>query len=744
MEPRRQAVVQLCGEAIGAEQRCTDRNVCRAQRAKRYAGDEGANHLLRHMRRSKLEQTRTIPGRLKKMIKAWGCLFGALLALSAGARAPVPHLAAPVNKAGAAAASANAIAAAQQADRDFLAARDAFKAGDANKLDKLAAGLSTYPLAPYVRYWQLKLRLDDADPDTVRQFLADNRDSLLADRMRTQWLKSLGRKASWEIFAQEFPLLSEQDIELACYRLQQRFTTQPAEAMAEAKRFWATGADTPDSCEPLFGAMIDKGVLNDRDLWARFELAAEAGNFALAQRVNARLPVTHQIAPKDLERANKDPDRLLSKVEFKGATVSGRELALYGLYRSIGRAGRGSLESVGDIWKKVRSQLPRKNAEVGNAAIAYASARRLAPDALAWFHEAGASPLSDAQLVWKVRAALREQAWGDVLSAIDAMSAGQQLDPAWRYWKARGLAAKGRAAEARAALEFLSYDVSFYGLLASEETGLTDLPKSEPVVPTPSELADIDTLPSVQRMLKFYQLDLRPEALREWIWTIRNFDDRQRLIAAQYALSKGLIDRAINTADTTVQRHDFALRYMTPYHDALVGAAHQTGVDEALIFGLVRQESRFRADAISAAGAVGLMQLMPPTAKWVAKQLGQRDYLPSQIGDVATNARFGTFYFKYWLDKFDNLAPLAVAGYNAGPGRAQAWRAKRPIEGAIYAETIPFNETRDYVKRVLANSVVYARQAGVASSLKQILAVIPPRGGRMDEVAATGQVETEK
>ncbi|MEP6702663.1 MAG: transglycosylase SLT domain-containing protein, partial [Betaproteobacteria bacterium] len=124
--------------------------------------------------------------------------------------------------------------------------------------------------------------------------------------------------------------------------------------------------------------------------------------------------------------------------------------------------------------------------------------------------------------------------------------------------------------------------------------------------------------------------------------------------------------------------------------------------------------------------------------------LGESDYRPSQIGDIATNARFGTFYFKYWLDKFDNLPLLAVAGYNAGPGRAQAWRAKRSIEGAIYAETIPFNETRDYVKKVLANAVVYARQSGVTSSLKQLLAVIPPRGGRMDEVAATGQAETEK
>ena len=630
-------------------------------------------------------------------------------------------------------------------DGNFLIARDAFRAGDAAKLDKLVPQLEGHVLAPYARYWQLKARIDDADPDAVRRFINDNRDSLLADRLRNDWLKALGKRGTWELFTQEYPLAREEDTELVCYALQQRTTTQRAEALAEAKRLWFTGSETPDACEPLFDALLEKGMLNERDAWTRFELAADAGNFPLAHRINAKLAAQHQIAPKDLERANRDPELLLSRNEFKGATVNGRELALYALQRAVSRTPRGSLESVAGAWRRARSQLPPGVAHAGNGIIAYAAARRLAADALAWYREAATAKLSDNQLAWKVRAALREQAWDDVLGAVNAMSATQQQDPAWRYWKARALNARGQAAAAHELLEGLAYDVSFYGLLAAEETGVASSVKSEPVLPTPADLADLDSLPSVQRMLKFYQLELRPEALREWIWTIRNFDDRQRLIAAQYALSRGLFDRAINTADTTVQRHDFALRYLAPYKEVVGDAARQAGLDEALVFGLIRQESRFRADAISSAGAVGLMQLMPPTAKWVAKQLGKADYRPSQIGDVATNARFGSFYFKYWLDKFDNLPLLAIAGYNAGPGRAQAWRSARPIEGAIYAETIPFNETRDYVKKVLANAMLYARQFGTAGpSLKQRLAVIPPRGGRMDEIAAVGQVETEK
>ena len=632
-----------------------------------------------------------------------------------------------------------------QSDRDFLAAREAYRAGDLQKLDKLAPLLDRHPLAPYVRYWQLNARLDDIDPGAVRGFLATYADTPLADRLRNQWLKSLAKTGAWGLFQDEYPLAIDEDTELVCYALQRRLATERAEALAEAKRLWFVGGDTPDSCEPLFDAMLDKGTLNERDVWARFQLAAANGNFALAQRINARLDVAHQVAPKDLERANRDPVRLLAKREFKGATVSGRELALYSLQRALARGSKGGPDGVGEAWKKARHQLPHSVAQAGNGAIAYAAARRLQPDALSWYRDAGNVPMSDQQLAWRVRTALREQAWDEVLLAIGAMSPAQQQDPAWRYWKARAYTVGGQASEAKALLDSLAQDVSFYGLLACDEAGVDAVPKSDPVAATADELASLDALPSVQRMLKFYQFDLRPEALREWIWTIRNYDDRQRLIAAQYALSKGLFDRAINTADTTVLRHDFALRYMAPYKDALQLAAKQTGVDEALVFGLVRQESRFRAEAVSSAGAVGLMQLMPPTARWVAKQLGQVDYRPSQIGDVSTNARFGTYYFKYWLERFDNLSLLAVAGYNAGPGRAQAWRGAKPLEGAIYAETIPFNETRDYVKKVLANAVVYSRQFGMAGpTLKQRLAVIPPRGGRMEEVAAVGQAETEK
>lgn len=205
-------------------------------------------------------------------------------------------------------------------------------------------------------------------------------------------------------------------------------------------------------------------------------------------------------------------------------------------------------------------------------------------------------------------------------------------------------------------------------------------------------------------------MDLRTEALREWSWTIRGFTDAQLLAAAEVARRNGLYDRAINTANKTVSQHDFSLRFLSPHRQSLKKILQQHTLDEAWVYGLIRQESRFIADIKSHAGAVGLMQLMPATSQWVAKQLGIQNFRQHLVTDVNTNLRLGTYYLKHVLSTLDNQPLLASAAYNAGPGRARRWRDQtRPLEGAIYAETIPFNETRDYVKKVLKNSMYYAK-----------------------------------
>jgi soluble lytic murein transglycosylase len=235
-------------------------------------------------------------------------------------------------------------------------------------------------------------------------------------------------------------------------------------------------------------------------------------------------------------------------------------------------------------------------------------------------------------------------------------------------------------------------------------------------------------VPGFQRALAFYRLNLRYEGTREWIWAIRDFDDKQLLAAAEFARRNELFDRAINTADRTRELHDFSMRYLAPYRDVMKGYVGQLQLDEAWVYGLIRQESRFIPDVRSSAGATGLMQLMPATARWVARKIGLKDYHWSQVASVDTNLNLGTWYLKHVLEQLDNHPVLASAAYNAGPGRARAWRADTPMDAAIYAETIPFNETRDYVKKVMSNAAYYSQQFGqTLASLRERIGVIAPR-----------------
>ena len=313
--------------------------------------------------------------------------------------------------------------------------------------------------------------------------------------------------------------------------------------------------------------------------------------------------------------------------------------------------------------------------------------------------------------------------------SIDQMSESARGEPEWRYWKARTLLTQGKTAEANALLVPLSAEPHFYGLLAAEEVGDSASAPSEPYRPSEAEIQAFADLPAVRRAIALYRLGLRIEGNREWFWAIAPLDDRQLLAGAEYARRNELWDRAINTAERTRTTHDFTLRYLAPYRDRFRSYARENGLDEAWVLGVARQESRFVADARSSAGAMGLMQLMPATARWVAGKLGLQGFGQSVVTDLDTNISLGTYYLKHVYETLDNQPVLASAGYNAGPGRARAWRGSEAMESAIYTETIPFDETRDYVKKVMTNATFYARMLGQGlTSLKDRMGMIPARG----------------
>jgi len=608
-------------------------------------------------------------------------------------------------------------------DADFLAAKAAFERGDARRLSALAPAVRGHVLEPYVEYWQLKLGLDTADAAAVRSFLSRNASTPLAEPLRSDWLKSLALRGQWSTFAQDFNGSTGDDIELRCHAIQFRRQSEGDAALAAAKPLWFTGRSTPDACEPLFTALVARGELTPDDRRARMRLASEGGNTRLVQSIASGLPGNERITERDFARVERDPAAALAKGEFE-RTASGRELALYALER----AARKDVASARAAWVKVRMSLPERDRLRGNARLGFHAARQHASDANVYFREAGSGAIGDEEHAWRVRAALRAQSWRDVLAAIDAMPAAQKEETTWRYWRARANLALGASDDARRGFESLAGEFNFYGLLAAEALGVALEPPSRPVTPTPEALAALAARSEVRRALKLAELDMRMEAIREWAALLRGLDDESLLTIAEFTRRAGLNDRAINTAERTSVRHDFSLRYLMPYRGEFETAARENDVDIALLFAIARQESRFIPDIVSSAGAQGLMQLMPGTARWVAKQLGHGGFRSAQVTEIDTNTRFGAYYFRYWLERLDSHPALAAAAYNAGPGRAQAWRPLVPLEGAAWVETIPFNETRDYVKKVLANAMFYTRALDKqAVPLSVRLGVVTPR-----------------
>ena len=606
-------------------------------------------------------------------------------------------------------------------DADFLAAHDAFRAGDRAKLARLAQRLKKSPLEAYVSYYQLRLDLDRADGRAVRAFLDRPEDTPMVDRLRGEWLKLLAERQQWDLFDAEYPRLINEDTELACDALRSRSRSQPQAVLQEVRTLWFSGKAQPESCGPLFDAAIGNGTITPQDIWQRLRLTLEAGNVSLAKKLAARLDTAPGLDAA-LGDAAADADGYLEKLALDKENHVQRAAALFALQR----LAKQSPDLAVARWEKLAAAFPEADQRYFYGWLAYEAARKQDTRALQWYKAAVGSPLNEQQSAWWARAALRAYDWHATLAAIHAMSPQQQREPAWQYWKARSLRQIGKTNEAAKLLAPLSTQHHFYGQLAAEDLAAPALSAAGPnFKPNDRDITAMESQPGIQRTLMLYRIGMRTEALKEWSWALRNFDDRELLTAAEIARRNEMYDRAINAADRTVNMHDFSLRYLAPYREALQPHIREQGLDEAWVYGLMRQESRFVTNAKSNVGAAGLMQIMPSTASWVARKLGLKDYRQSLIHQLDTNLKLGTYYMKTVLTSFDDSPVLASAAYNAGPSRARRWRADRPLEGAIYAETIPFDETRDYVKKVMSNTVYYSRQFGAPQkSLKQRMGIV--------------------
>jgi soluble lytic murein transglycosylase len=651
-------------------------------------------------------------------------------------------------------------------DALILEMNKAFKRGDKAKLAQLLPQARGHVLEPWAAYWELKARLDEASPQEVQDFFSRYAGTYQEDRLRNDWLLLLGQRRDWAAFEAEYPKYRmNDDREVRCYALLVEHLKNPAldaRLADEVRKNWQSQRDADDGCTAAAERLVGTKNLTPKDVWQKARLATEAN------RPRAARDAVQIIAPEALglmTELSSSPARFLSE-KYLALRKVRKEIITLALIKLATSDVEGAARQMDRKWA-VQLTAEERNWVWGM--IGKQAATRMgtlpASDALQYFAKVSKdSDLNDDMLAWKARAALRagtQPNWPQVAMAINAMSGEARQGPTWTYWKARALlatappdatpkaAASGatqtmsiapQRVEALALLQSIASVRGFYEQLALEELGqkITVPAKPAPLTPEEKEAARLN--PGLNRAAYAIMMGLRPEGVREWNYSTNlqkhgGMGERELLAAAQFACDLQIWDRCINTSERTRTELDFEQRFPMPFRETVVKRSQSINLDPAYVYGLIRQESRFVMDARSGVGASGLMQVMPATARWTARKIGLEGFSPDQLGDRDTNITIGTAYLKLALDDLGGSMPMAAAAYNAGPRRPRTWRNGHMLDAAIWAENVPFSETRNYVKKVLSNATSYAAiLTGQPQSLKSRLGMVGPRDAALPEV----------
>jgi soluble lytic murein transglycosylase len=614
-------------------------------------------------------------------------------------------------------------AVAQSGSQTILEAREALRKKDSSRLAaaRAAAQADHHPLAQWVEYWDLSNRLASVQQDEVDAFYARWSSTYVEDRLRNDWLLELGHRRDWRNFAADYPRFKmNDDREVSCYALLTQHLAG-SDVRDAAREAWFAQRDADEGCALLAATLVDAKQFTAADVWRKARLAADNSR---PRAVRQAVGLLGAKQASGLDAALDTPARYL----VRSAGLHGRSHAEMATLALTRLAASDPEVAAGQLLERWEHDLPPDLAAWAWAAAGKQGALKLLPDAPKYFQRAAQVAAKaglqldgpEDTLAWQARASLRSDGatrWPQVMQAIVAMSPAEQREPSWVYWRARAMRAlaadpavpdgEAQRAQASALLGSIAGQLHFYGTLAAEDLGQQIV-----LPPRPAPLTDQERDVALQhagltRALLLIAIGLRPEGVREWNFSLRGMGDRELLAAAQLACEREVWDRCINTSDRTRVEVDVEQRFPMPFRNEVLARSRDIGLDPAYVYGLIRQESRFVMDARSGVGASGLMQIMPATAKWTAKKIGI-EYSPGLLTDRDANIKLGTNYLKLVLDDFAGSQPMAAAAYNAGPNRPRRWREGPPLEAAIWAENIPFTETRDYVKKVLSNATFYA------------------------------------
>lgn len=601
------------------------------------------------------------------------------------------------------------------ADEIFIGGWKAYQSGQLERLERTRTELPyDHPLGAYLDLWTHNLRLKrDVDNPTVNidfvDFIDRHEGSYVGERAAADYLSIVGDRINQELFNRLYDRLqwNQSETELRGWNY---FYNYPAFEPEEIQQFIAEKRVSGK----VLTRLLDKALYDDLSwYWTAAMLLMQKHQWTDTLALIESLP-------EDMLPASKVTLRSIIKHPVRWVERYGRHLDQRPPRLSMFVAMRladSRPDLAADVADRVMPELAQKWADMLNASLSYSLSVGQSDKAMERFERIrgnlaqNPAVFNAAQIqIWAIKAYLRAENWKAVDRHIQALPASRQKEELWLYWRARALEAMGNKGAAARFYKRIAGNVSFYGKLASDALG-----EDYPTMPnasveagesTPDWAADT----SLQRAIDFYRMELYGLGHREWNWAMRGVERKDYLSLADFALRNHLIHRMINTSlRSGSAATNFSQRFPTPQLNLFKMVCSGQEIPTSWAYGLIRQESRFMLTVSSAVGARGLMQIMPSTARWLARKLELNDYEHNRLTDLEMNLILGTSYLRMLKSEFDGNLVLATASYNAGTSRVRQWRDSvvKPMPADIFVETIPYYETRDYVKNVMANMHTY-------------------------------------